>query len=165
MHQPTIGRHHILNYFVRSFSEPLRLCSHVSVKLFLSTFYHVYNSHNTQSCSILSTKHEMNHKCHDLDPCLPSPRCSYTYTLISGYVAPKPEGPVDQLSTCGIPMGITYLDTTLSCLIHQGSFMSKVAPSSPFNHTQNITQDYVTIVLKSLLQHSYTKSYINTILF
>ena len=27
----------------------------------------------------------------------------------------------------------------------------KVAPPGPFNHTQNITQGYVTVVLKSLL--------------
>ena len=38
---------------------------------------------------------------------------------------PKPGGPVDQPSTYGIPMGIAYLDTTLSCLIHRDSYEYK----------------------------------------
>ena len=46
--------------------------------------------------------------------------------------APKPRGPIDQPSTYGIPMGIAYLDTTLSCLIHRDSFMSKSSPTGPF---------------------------------
>ena len=132
MHQPTTSRHHILNYSFHLFSEPLRLCSHPIVQLFLSTFYHVYNSHNTQSCSILSTKHEMHHKCHDLNPCPPSLRCSYTYALIPSCDAPKPKGPIDQSSTFKIPMGIAYLNTTVSCLIHRDSFMSKSSPIGLF---------------------------------
>ena len=46
--------------------------------------------------------------------------------------APNPGGPVDQLSTCGIPVCIAYLDTTLSCLIHRDSSMSKSSPTRPF---------------------------------
>ena len=41
-------------------------------------------------------------------------------------------GSVDQLSTCGIPVGIAYLDTILSCLIHRDSFRSKGSPTGPF---------------------------------
>ena len=48
------------------------------------------------------------------------------------YDTPNPEGPVDQYLTCGIPMGIVYLDTTLSCLIHLDSFMSKSNPTGRF---------------------------------
>ena len=46
--------------------------------------------------------------------------------------APNPGGLVDQPLTCGIPVGIAYLDTTLSCLIHQDSFMSKSNPTGAF---------------------------------
>ena len=46
--------------------------------------------------------------------------------------APNPGGPVDQPSTCEIPVGIASLDTTLSCRIHQDSFMSKSSLTGPF---------------------------------
>ena len=39
------------------------------------------------------------------------------------YDTPKPRGLVDNLSTCGIPVSIAYLDTTISLPIHWDPFM------------------------------------------
>ena len=79
----------------RSFfsQTPKVTCSNYNVPLFHIhfTMYIIHLTHTTQSCSILSTKHEMQNEFNGLGPCPSSPRYSHTYALIPSYDAPESE--------------------------------------------------------------------------
>ena len=65
----------------------------------------------------------------------------------TGCDAPNPRGPVDQPLTSKIHVDIAYLDTTLSCLIHRDSFMSKSNLIGPFQ-----VSTILIILLKTMSQ-------------
>ena len=81
--------------------ESLRLCFLTLDFHIQSTMYIIHTNHHTYHTACYE-QNTQDTTMHDLDPCLSSPRYSYTYALIPSCEAPISKGPIDNPSTCGI---------------------------------------------------------------